>query len=73
LTGLELIRIVFMDGRHDQAKLDRGAQISTVAGEKSVKKCPKITTDFANLHGICEQIYLAGPKMNANRGLIETK
>jgi hypothetical protein len=35
--GLELIRIVFMDGKHGQAKLDRGTQISTVASEKSVK------------------------------------
>jgi hypothetical protein len=38
LMGLELIRIVFMDGKHGQAKLDRGTQISTVAGEKSRKK-----------------------------------
>jgi hypothetical protein len=37
LMGLELIRIVFMDGKHGQAKLDRGTQISTVAGEKSRK------------------------------------
>jgi hypothetical protein len=36
--GLEQIRIVFMVGRHGQAKLDRGAQISTVTGEKSAKK-----------------------------------
>jgi len=35
LTGLELIRIVFVDGKHGQAKLDRGTQISTVAGESS--------------------------------------
>jgi hypothetical protein len=35
--GLELIRIVFMDGKHGQAKLDRGTQISTVASEKSWK------------------------------------
>ena len=34
---LELIRIVFVVGSHGQAKLDRGTQISTVAGEKSVK------------------------------------
>jgi hypothetical protein len=27
-----------MDGRHGQAKLDRGTQISTVAGEKIAKK-----------------------------------
>ena len=36
--GLEQIRIVFMDGRHGQAKLDRGTQIPTVADEKIVKK-----------------------------------
>jgi hypothetical protein len=38
LMGLELIRIVFVDGKHGQAKLDRGTQISTVAGEKIAKK-----------------------------------
>jgi len=38
IRRLEQIRIVFMDGRHGQAKLDRGTQISTVAGVKSVEK-----------------------------------
>ena len=38
LTGLELIRIVFIEGKHGQAKLDRGTQISTVSGEKMCKK-----------------------------------
>ena len=27
LTGLELIRIVFVEGRHGQAKLDRGTGV----------------------------------------------
>jgi hypothetical protein len=38
IRRLELIRIVIMDGRHGQAKLDRGTQILTVAGEKIAKK-----------------------------------
>jgi hypothetical protein len=62
LMGLELIRIVIMDGRHGQAKLDRGTQISTVAGEKSVKKVEKkrkITVDFADLHGFWGEIWPA--------------
>ena len=42
LTGLELIRIVFIEGKHGQAKLDRGTQISTVAGEKIPKKVGKM-------------------------------
>ena len=41
LTGLELIRIVFIEGKHGQAKLGRGTQISTVASEKIAKKVKK--------------------------------
>ena len=38
MAGLEFIRIVFIEGKHGQAKLDRCTQITTVAGEKIAKK-----------------------------------
>ena len=38
---------------------------------KKTQKRAQIPTDFTDLHGICAQIYLAGPKINADRGLIE--
>ena len=37
LTGFELIRIVFVEGRHGQAKLDRGTGV-VGRGEKMRKK-----------------------------------
>ena len=43
---LKLIKIIFIDQRHGQAKLGRGTQISTVASEKiakTVKNCEKGT------------------------------